>query len=131
MDAIRVKPGKVNEYIHLVDLREFGMKRVLASFLMEFDDQTCILDCGSSLEARRILRYMRKHDLALSKVSYLIPSHHHFDHAGGMWLLYRKIKKSNPDVKILTNEKTKTLLNEHEHHLGRARRTYQDFVGKM
>ncbi|MHA1292148.1 MAG: MBL fold metallo-hydrolase [Promethearchaeota archaeon] len=128
---IVTKQGKINDFIHLIDLHEFGMARVLACFIAEFDEDICILDCGSSLEVNRILRYLKKMNLSLSRVKYLITSHHHFDHTGGMWKLYNSVKKYNSNVKILTNEKTKMLLNDFEYHLSRAARTYGAFVGKM
>ena len=128
---ITIHSGKVNDYIHLVDLYEFGMPRVLACFVAKFDDCTCILDCGSSIEIKKIIRYLRNNNIPLSSVKYLITTHHHFDHAGGMWKLYNKIKKYNPKVKILTNRMTKELLNDYEYHLNRAKRTYKEFAGEM
>ena len=107
---ILTNTGKINDYIHLLDLQEFGMPRVLACFIARFDEATVIMDCGSSLEVKRISRYLKRNDIPLSSVKYLIPTHHHFDHAGGLWALKDEIKKHNPDVKILTNKKTKTLL---------------------
>ncbi len=130
-NIILTNTGKVNDYIHLLDLQEFGMPRVLACFIVTFDDATLIMDCGSSLEVKRTSRYLKRNDIPLSSVKYLIPTHHHFDHAGGFWALKDEIKKHNPEVKILTNKKTKTLLNDYEYHLGRAKRTYKEFAGEM
>jgi len=48
-----------------------------------------------------------------------------------MWLLYEKIKSFNPDVKILTNQMTKELLNNYNHHLTRAKRTFGNAIGEM
>ena len=48
-----------------------------------------------------------------------------------MWKLYEEIKNYNPEVKILTNSKTKALLNDFEHHLNRAKRTYKELAGTM
>jgi len=48
-----------------------------------------------------------------------------------MWKLYAEVKKHNPEVKILTNSKTMDLLNDFEHHLDRAKRTYKDVAGDM
>lgn len=130
-EKILTKAGKVNDFIHLVDLHEFGMPKVLAAFIGVFDEATVIMDCGSSLEVKRILHYLKKCNIPLSSIKYLIPTHHHFDHAGGMWKLYNELKKHNSEVKILTNDKTKELLNDYEAHLARAKRTYGDFAGVM
>jgi glyoxylase-like metal-dependent hydrolase (beta-lactamase superfamily II) len=121
----------MNDYLYHVDLKEFGVPRVLSSFIAEFDDGVVFLDCGTSLEIDKLLKFARTQNIDLSNVRYLIPSHHHFDHAGGMWKLYQQIKKTSPDVKILTNEKTMELLNDYEFHLNRAKRTFGNFIGDM
>jgi glyoxylase-like metal-dependent hydrolase (beta-lactamase superfamily II) len=130
-EMIITKTGKIDDYLHHIDLKEFGRSNILTSFIAEFDDNILFLDCGGSLEVKHLLRYVNKNKLDLSKVKYLITTHHHFDHCGGMWKLYNKIKKHNPEVKILTNEKTKRLLNDFEFHLNRAKRTFGKFIGKM
>jgi glyoxylase-like metal-dependent hydrolase (beta-lactamase superfamily II) len=77
------------------------------------------------------MRYFKRKDISLSSFKYLITSHHHFDHNGGMWKLYKELKDYNPDIKILTNKLTKILLNDYEHHLNRGRSTYGNLVGEM
>ncbi|MFX1365451.1 MAG: MBL fold metallo-hydrolase [Promethearchaeota archaeon] len=126
-----LRSGKVNEYLYHIDMKAYGANRMLSVFLGEFDNYSVLLDCGSSLDVEKGLRFFKKSHISLSSFKYLIPSHHHFDHNGGMWKLYEEIKKYNPDVKILTNLKTKALLNDFEYHLNRGRSTYGNFVGEM
>ncbi len=131
MKTIIIDSGKTNEFIHLVDLKEFGIPHILSSYIGVFDGNIIIMDTGSSNDALKIIGYMKKNHLPLEKVSYLLTSHHHFDHNGGIWKLYDLVKKYNPGVKILTNKKTKALLNDYEFHLARGKRTYGDLVGTM
>jgi glyoxylase-like metal-dependent hydrolase (beta-lactamase superfamily II) len=130
-DVITLKSGKLNDYLHHIDVKAYGTTRMLSTFLGEFDDYSILFDCGSSLDIKTLLRYFKKNHISLSSFKYLITSHHHFDHNGGMWRLYEEIRKYNPDIKILTNDLTKTLLNDYEHHLNRGRSTYGNFVGEM
>jgi len=130
-EVITLKSGKINEYLHHIDMKAYGTTRMLSVFLAEFDDCSILFDSGSSLDISKGLRYFKKNHIPLSSFKYLITSHHHFDHNGGMWRLYKEIKKFNPQVKILTNSITKTLLNDYEHHLNRGRSTYGDLVGEM
>ncbi len=130
-DVITLKSGKINEYLHHIDPKAYATTRMLSIFLGEFDDSSILIDCGSSLEIKRVLRYIKKNQIPLSSFKYLITSHHHFDHNGGMWKLYEEIKKYNPEVKILTNNLTKALLNDYELHLNRGRSTYGNLVGEM
>lgn len=129
--VITLRSGKINEYLHMIDAKAYGTTRMLSVFLGEFEDCSVLFDCGSSLDIKKLLRYFKKSQIPLSSFKYLITSHHHFDHNGGMWKLYEEIKTHNPKVKILTNSMTKALLNDYEHHLNRGRSTYGDLVGEM
>jgi len=130
-DLITLKSGKVNDYLHHIDVKAYGTSRMLSVFLAEFDDGSVLFDCGSSLDIKKILRYFKKNSVPLSTFKYLVTSHHHFDHIGGIWKLYEELKNHNPDVKILTNSITKELLNDFELHLKRGVRTYGDLTGIM
>lgn len=130
-DVITIKSGKINEYLYHFDIKSFGTTRMLSVFLGEFDDCSVLIDCGSSLDIKRCLRHFKKNHIELSSFKYLITTHHHFDHNGGLWKLYEEVKKHNPNVKILTNATTKELLNDFEHHLKRGARTYGNLVGEM
>jgi len=131
-DTITIKSGKFNEYLHHIDVKAYGTTRMLSIFLGEFDDNSSILiDCGSSLDIEKALKYFNNNEIPLSSFKYLITTHHHFDHNGGLWKLYEELKKHNPNVKILTNQITKELLNDYKHHLKRGSRTYGNLVGVM
>ncbi|MFX1324495.1 MAG: MBL fold metallo-hydrolase [Promethearchaeota archaeon] len=130
-EFITLKSGKVNDYLHHIDAKAMGTSRMLSIFLGEFDEGSVLLDCGSSLETNKCLRYFKKNKIPLSSFQYLVTSHHHFDHNGGIWKLYKELKKHNPYIKILTNSITQDLLNNFHHHLLRGSRTYGDFVGIM
>ncbi|MFW9939084.1 MAG: MBL fold metallo-hydrolase, partial [Candidatus Thorarchaeota archaeon] len=130
-DAIIIESGKINEYLHHIDLKAYGKPRMLSIYLAEFDNCSILFDCGSSLDYKKVIRYLKKNKISLSSIKYLITSHHHFDHNGGLHLLYAELKKYNPELKILTNKRTKTLLNNYKEHLDRAKRTYGSLVGKM
>ena len=131
-EVITTKAGKVNEYLHHVDLKQFAARRLLSGYIAEFEDGIIIMDTGSSNEVKHVLRYLKRNNLSLSAVKYLITSHHHFDHNGGMWKLYDEIKIFNSEVKILTSKQTMEFLNNSEDHLKRAKRGFPpNLVGEM
>lgn len=130
-DVITIDSGKINEYLHHIDLKGYGKPRMLSVYLAEFDDCTVLLDCGTSLDIKKLIRYIKKQKISFNSIKYIITSHHHFDHNGGLHVLYNFLKRYNPDIKILTNQKTKDLLNNYEPHLDRAKRSYGDFIGTM
>ncbi len=130
-EVITLKSGKVNDYLHHIDLEAYGSKRILSAFVGEFDNESVLIDCGSSLNMNKLIRYLEKKNIPLSSFKYLIPSHHHFDHNGGMWKIYEELKNYNPNIKILTNNLTKTLLNDYQNHLNRGKSTYGNYIGEM
>lgn len=131
MDFITIENKKLNDYLYHIDARAYGAPRMLSIFVAKFDNSSVLIDCGSSLDTKKLIRHLIKLKIDLSSFKYLITTHHHFDHSGGMWQLYELLKEHNSDVKILTNEKTKELLNDYEAHLARGKRTYGDLIGIM
>jgi glyoxylase-like metal-dependent hydrolase (beta-lactamase superfamily II) len=123
--------GKVNPYIHLVDLRHFGVKRVNSCYIAEFDDSIVLMDCGSSIDVKKLIRYIKNNDISLDLIKYIVISHHHFDHIGGISYIYDLVKSANPDVKILCNRVTKDLIINYKEHFNRARKAYGWVAGKM
>ncbi len=130
-DFITIETKKLNEYLYHIDARAYGAPRMLSVFVAKFDNSSLLIDCGSSLGTKKLIRFLEKLNIEISSFKYLTTTHHHFDHSGGMWQIYEIIKKHNSDVKIVTNEKTKELLNDYEDHLARGKRTYGNLTGIM
>ncbi|MHA2055276.1 MAG: MBL fold metallo-hydrolase [Candidatus Hodarchaeales archaeon] len=124
--------GRITSNIHHIDLFQYNAPEISSAFLIKTSEAVCIIDCGTSEDVSQVLKYVKK-DLggSLSQVQYLIPSHHHFDHFGGGWKLWEEVAKRNPDVKILTSELTKEVLQHPETHMQRAKRTFGEFIGEM
>jgi glyoxylase-like metal-dependent hydrolase (beta-lactamase superfamily II) len=130
-DLITIETGKINEYLYHIDVKAYGTPRMLSIFVGQFDNGSVLIDCGSSLDTKKLIRFLKKLKIDLSSFKYLTTTHHHFDHNGGLWQLYDVLKDYNPEVKILTNQKTKELLNNYEEHLARGKRTYGNLIGSM
>ncbi|MHA2289858.1 MAG: MBL fold metallo-hydrolase [Promethearchaeota archaeon] len=130
-DFITIENKKLNDYLYHIDARAYGAPRMLSIFVAKFDKSSIIIDCGSSLDTKKLVRFLKKLNIELSSFKYLTTTHHHFDHNGGLWQLYDLLKEHNPEVKIVTNEKTKELLNDYEDHLARGKRTYGNLIGIM
>ncbi len=128
---ITIETGKINDFIYHIDAQAYGAPRMLSVFVAQFDDSSVLIDCGSSLDIKKLVRFLKKLNIDLSSFKYLTTSHHHFDHVGGLWQIYDIIKEFNSDVKIITNNKTKELLNDYEEHLARGKRTYGNLTGIM
>ncbi|MHA2204010.1 MAG: MBL fold metallo-hydrolase, partial [Candidatus Hodarchaeales archaeon] len=110
---------------------QYNLPRSCSIYLLMTPESVIIMDVGTSDGVNFILAFLKEKNVSLKKIKYLIPSHHHFDHFGGGWKLWGKIKEINPDVKVLTTVKTKKLLQNSKEHLHRARRTFGDLIGIM
>ena len=62
-ELITLKSGKVNEYLHHIDVKAYGRSRMLSVFLGEFDDGCIMIDCGSSLDIKKGLKYFKKNGI--------------------------------------------------------------------
>ncbi|HEC38160.1 hypothetical protein LCGC14_0871690 [marine sediment metagenome] len=130
---IEINSGKINEYLHLVDVNQFQQKRGLSVYITEFDNYSVIFDCGTSLEVRNILRYMRRNNISLASVKYIVVSHYHFDHIGGVWKLYDEIKKLNPTVKIISSPLTMKKYNNYENERSymMSKKVFSVLIGEL
>lgn len=70
-----------------------------SAFLVNFENGRILIDCGtvSSDVNEVILPALNKEGLSLSDVSFLMLTHKHGDHCGGM----RRVLEINPDIKII------------------------------
>lgn len=130
-NSIITRSGKITSEIYHLDVEQYGNPRSCSVFLLMTQESIVIMDVGTSDDVNFILDFMKKNNIELKKIKYLVPSHHHFDHFGGGWKLWKTINEINPEVKILTIERTKKLLQDPNSHLKRAKRTFGDFIGSM
>ncbi len=127
------KSGEIAPNLHLVDLKMFGAPRFCTGFALLTPEALVLMDCGTSNEVQNVLTYLREHGIPWGdgRDILLVPSHHHFDHAGGMWRLYRRIRKRTARVAVHTTEAVQALLQDSDEHMARARSTFGNFVGEM
>jgi len=124
--------GQVSDYIHHIDLKQYNFPELCSAFVLKTPKSSVIMDCGTSNDIPTLLDYITSElGLSLKQISYLIPTHYHFDHFGGGWKLWGSLKEYNPDIKILTTNKTKKQLQNPVIHMKRAHRTFGDFIGEM
>lgn len=124
---IYVKPGKVNPYLYLIDTGAFGMAENCAVYLLDGGIEYALFDAGTSYTKGKILRTMKKWNIDLENVKYLIPSHYHFDHAGGIPFLLQKL----PNAEVYASSQSAGELKDPTEHVKNAKEGFGTFVGKM
>lgn len=123
--------GAINENIFHVDLNQYNLPHLCSAFILKTNNSIIMLDTGTSNDIPTLFNFFKEHGMSLRQVSYLVPSHYHFDHFGGGWKLWEEIHEKNHHIKILTTEMTKEYLQNPETHMNRAKRTYGNSIGEM
>ena len=131
LSALR-SSGQVSDYIHHIDLKQYNSPELCSAFILITSDKCAIMDCGTSNDISTLLDYITSElEISLKRISYLIPTHYHFDHFGGGWKLWEILREQNPDIRILTTKNTKQKLQDPVLHMKQAYRTFGDFIGEM
>jgi len=72
----------------------FNRKEMAACYLIEQDGEVAIIETGIKSTVSRILKLLSEKSISLPQVKYVIPTHVHLDHAGGVGLLMQSLPKA-------------------------------------
>jgi glyoxylase-like metal-dependent hydrolase (beta-lactamase superfamily II) len=102
MTAIR-NEGRFNPNTTLIDAELFGLKGVVACFLIESGDQKILIDTGAKSSGAVIYRKLKK--LNAWPVNKIILTHSHFDHTQGVIFLREKAEEEGFNIEVMASEK--------------------------
>ncbi len=124
-------PGQITKNVYLVDTKQFSREQQTSVFIY-WDGNVCLLmDVGTSNDIDMLFMNLDTIGIPIDKVIGIVVTHYHFDHAGGVPELWKKISKQNPDFKIYTPKDTYHKLQDAESHINGAKTTYGDKVGSI
>lgn len=129
MSVIRKETSLGN--LHLVDTGQFNLNCITSVFCYSDEEKAILFDIGTSHNVEHVLDKLDSIGIPAEKIAGIIPSHYHFDHAGGCSELWKKLSSINSNFKIYTNSLTKGLLQNAEGHMKGAATTFGPFVGTM
>ena len=92
-------PKEISSDVFLVDTLAAGIPGLVASYLIK-GEKSALVDAGYPTSANTLLSELRALDASWRQVDFLIPTHVHLDHAGGVGHLARAM----PKARILVNE---------------------------
>ncbi|MHA1890016.1 MAG: MBL fold metallo-hydrolase [Promethearchaeota archaeon] len=101
--------GEVDEGVHLIDLHMYDSSLFANSCFFKNEEISVIIDAGTSLTVKQIINYIEFHSLITNRMI-IIPTHHHFDHAGGILGLMDYFHEKDVNVSVLTTRKMKGFL---------------------
>jgi len=92
---------EVAENLYLVDLPQKleGFRRFISSWVIKNDDEAVLVDVGPSSTIPKLLESLKY--LEIKRVPYVLLTHIHLDHAGGIHGILEKF----PDARVVVHEK--------------------------
>ena len=99
---------EIDKRVFLIDTLFALPERVAAYLLVEPGVGAALVDCGGTKSIPHMLAALEQHQVAREQVLYVLPTHVHIDHAGGVGELLKFL----PNAKVLAHENAvKHLLN--------------------
>ncbi len=81
---------KVGEHVYLIDAETAGMRKFIASYVLE-GKQVAIVETGPTTSVANLLKGLEHLNVGLDTVRYVAVSHIHLDHAGGAGTLLKHL----------------------------------------
>ncbi len=122
--------GPIFPGIHIVDLFLYDSSMFANVMIIEDGEKTCIIDSGNSKTIGTMKNYLYFNQISLENVV-IIPTHHHFDHSGGIASLIDFLESKNSNVKIWTTEEMYPLVQNPGSYLDKAKKGFKDTVGEL
>lgn len=105
------KISEVEDRVYEIRPEGTGLKRFpLSTVYFVADEKTALIEAGCPIQIPDILTAVGKLGYDANELSYVIPTHMHADHAGGVGLLTRRL----PQLKVVTHPRTAKLLSDSE-----------------
>lgn len=81
---------------HGITCIESGYRRpgLAACYLLEHDGEAAFIETGTTHSVPHLLRLLEQRDIARKQVKYVIPTHVHLDHAGGVGALMQALPQA-------------------------------------
>lgn len=125
-----IHSGEHLEHVHLIDLNLYDSSLFANACLLDAGTDRVLFDAGTSATTGQVVNYLRFHGLDGGKY-FIIPSHHHFDHSGGIASLVRHFKKNGIPAVVVTTSKMAEYLADLPARVGGARRQFQQMMGTI
>ncbi|MHA1777292.1 MAG: hypothetical protein DRO88_01700 [Promethearchaeia archaeon] len=123
--------GEISPNLYMLDTMQFNVSHITTAFCYYDGENALLMDVGTSDNVPTVLRALKKLKIPLKHLRGITLTHYHFDHAGGVSKLWKKVSKKVPDFKIYTTKFTKEKLQNAESHVVGATSTFNEFVGTM
>lgn len=92
---------KITEHIYIIGSGNMGMSQKFDgnTYLLDLEEELVIIDSGVGLESERIVNNIKNDNLDINKLTKVLLTHSHSDHAGGAYYFHE-----NYNCKIFISE---------------------------
>nr|MDO8087345.1 MBL fold metallo-hydrolase [Candidatus Sigynarchaeum springense] len=125
-----IHSGEHLGHVHLIDLNLYDSSLFANACLLDAGGDRVLFDAGTSATTGQIVNYLRYHGLDDGRY-FIVPSHHHFDHSGGIASLIHHFKKNSVPVMVVTTPTMADCLADLPSRVDGARRQFQQMVGSI
>lgn len=115
------EPIKLNERIHLIDGYDMGMPERTGTYVINENELT-IVETGPSPSIKHVKEGLQALGYSLDRVKYIIVTHIHLDHSGGVGLLLQDC----PNAQVVVHPRGARHLAEPERLIAGAKAVYGD-----
>jgi glyoxylase-like metal-dependent hydrolase (beta-lactamase superfamily II) len=125
-----IHSGEHLDHVNLIDLNLYDSSLFANACVLEAGGDRVLFDAGTSATTGQIITYIKYHGLDDGKY-FIIPSHHHFDHSGGITSLLRHFKKNGIPATVVTTPTMAECLANLPARVEGARRQFQQMIGTI
>lgn len=119
--TMKTNPINLGNRIHLIDGFDLGIPNRTGTYVINEKELT-LVETGPSMSVPHVLNGLKKLNLNLGDVKYIIVTHIHLDHAGGAGLLL----KDCPNAKVIVHPKGARHLADPSRLIQGAKAVYGD-----
>ena len=91
---------RVNDYLYLTDVKPMGFPNFIASYTV-IGDKIAIVETGPTSTVNNLLKGLDEIGVKRDAVNYILVSHIHLDHAGGVGTLMKQL----PNAKLIVHSR--------------------------
>ncbi|MCP4761977.1 MAG: MBL fold metallo-hydrolase [archaeon] len=122
--------GPIFKNCHMIDLHMYDSSLFANSLIIEDSEYTTIVDTGTSNSIGSFINYIQFNEININNVI-IIPTHHHFDHIGGIEPLIEYLLNRKSNVTVLSSKLIKNHLINPSNYRERATKVFKEMVGEI
>ncbi|WP_407272765.1 MBL fold metallo-hydrolase [Radiobacillus sp. PE A8.2] len=119
-------PKDLGENVQLIELFDLGMEQRTGSYVL-LEDEITVIETSASPSIAYLLEGLEYLNISLAEIKYIVVTHIHLDHAGGVGLLLEKC----PNAKVIVHPRGKRHLIDPTRLIAGAKAVYGNQFNRL